>query len=121
MLSEEEWRDQADARAVRNPARRKDTERPFTSALNDEKREGMYHCAGCDLPVYSSATKFDSGTGWPSFYEAEAECRSHQAGSGQAVIRAPKFTAAAAAAISAISLMTGRRRPASVTASTASR
>jgi len=44
------------------------TERPFSSALNDEHRRGTFHCAGCDLPLYSSETKFDSGTGWPSFY-----------------------------------------------------
>lgn len=49
------------------------TERPFTSPLNDEKRKGMFHCAGCDLPAYSSETKFDSGTGWPSFWQAEAD------------------------------------------------
>ncbi|EKF20673.1 peptide-methionine (R)-S-oxide reductase MsrB [Nitratireductor pacificus] len=46
------------------------TERAFTSPLNEEKRAGLFHCAGCDLPVYSSETKFDSGTGWPSFWEA---------------------------------------------------
>lgn len=50
--------------------RHEDTEAPFTSALNDEKRKGIFHCAGCDLPVYSSETKFESGTGWPSFWEA---------------------------------------------------
>jgi peptide-methionine (R)-S-oxide reductase len=44
------------------------TERPFSSALNDEHRRGVFQCAGCDLPVYRSETKFDSGTGWPSFY-----------------------------------------------------
>lgn len=49
--------------------RHEDTERPFTSALNDEKRDGVFHCAGCDLPAYESATKYDSGTGWPSFYK----------------------------------------------------
>ncbi|MFK7903172.1 MAG: peptide-methionine (R)-S-oxide reductase MsrB [Nitratireductor sp.] len=49
--------------------RQEATERPFTSPLNDEKREGNFHCQGCDLPVYASATKFDSGTGWPSFYQ----------------------------------------------------
>ncbi|MEW7007871.1 peptide-methionine (R)-S-oxide reductase MsrB [Lentilitoribacter sp. EG35] len=49
--------------------RHEDTERAFTSALNDEKRVGVFHCAGCDLPAYDSATKFDSGTGWPSFYQ----------------------------------------------------
>lgn len=45
------------------------TERKFSSPLNDEKRAGLYHCAGCDLPVYSSETKYDSKTGWPSFYD----------------------------------------------------
>ena len=49
------------------------TERAFSSPLNDEKREGMFHCAGCDLAVYSSAKKYDSGTGWPSFWEAEPD------------------------------------------------
>lgn len=44
------------------------TERAFTSPLNDEKRKGIFHCAGCDLPVYTSEMKFDSGTGWPSFF-----------------------------------------------------
>lgn len=46
------------------------TERAGSSPLNNEKRKGVFHCAGCDLPLYSSETKFDSGTGWPSFYEA---------------------------------------------------
>jgi peptide-methionine (R)-S-oxide reductase len=46
------------------------TERAFTSPLNDNKAAGLYHCAGCDLPLYSSETKYDSGTGWPSFWAA---------------------------------------------------
>ena len=45
------------------------TERAYTSPLNDEKRRGTYVCAGCSNKLYSSATKFDSGTGWPSFYQ----------------------------------------------------
>ena len=44
------------------------TERPFSSALNDEKRAGVYLCAACDLPLFTSEMKFDSGTGWPSFF-----------------------------------------------------
>jgi peptide-methionine (R)-S-oxide reductase len=50
--------------------RQEGTERPFTSPLNDEHRHGMFACAGCGLNVYSSETKFESHTGWPSFYEA---------------------------------------------------
>ncbi len=45
------------------------TERSFTSPLNDEKRAGIFTCGGCGLPLFSSETKFKSGTGWPSFYE----------------------------------------------------
>lgn len=50
--------------------RREGTERAFTSPLNDEKRAGQFLCRGCDLPLYDAAHKFDSGTGWPSFWQA---------------------------------------------------
>jgi peptide-methionine (R)-S-oxide reductase len=46
------------------------TEAPYSSALNDEHRPGVFSCAGCALHLYSSDTKFDSGTGWPSFWKA---------------------------------------------------
>jgi peptide-methionine (R)-S-oxide reductase len=45
------------------------TERPFTSPLNNEHRKGVFTCAGCDLELFPSTYKFDSGTGWPSFYD----------------------------------------------------
>jgi peptide-methionine (R)-S-oxide reductase len=48
--------------------RHEGTERPFTSALLNEHRPGTFGCAGCDLPLYSAKTKFESGTGWPSFW-----------------------------------------------------
>ena len=48
--------------------RREGTERPFSSPLNEEKRKGTYACAGCELPLFTSDMKFDSGTGWPSFF-----------------------------------------------------
>ncbi len=69
MKTQEEWREvltEDQFKVLRLEA----TERAFTSPLNNEKREGLFHCAGCDLPVYSSKAKFDSGTGWPSFYES---------------------------------------------------
>ena len=46
------------------------TERPFSSELNKEKRKGFYHCANCEAKLFASTSKFDSGTGWPSFTEA---------------------------------------------------
>jgi peptide-methionine (R)-S-oxide reductase len=49
--------------------RHEDTEPPFTSPLNKEHRKGIFACAGCALDLYSSDTKFDSGTGWPSFWK----------------------------------------------------
>jgi peptide-methionine (R)-S-oxide reductase len=66
-LADAEWRKRltADQYAV---LRREGTESPFTSPLNAEKRKGTYHCAGCDLALFTSDMKFDSGTGWPSFF-----------------------------------------------------
>ncbi len=46
------------------------TERPWSSPLNQEQREGIFHCAGCGTPLFTSAMKFDSGSGWPSFFQA---------------------------------------------------
>ncbi|WP_321502972.1 peptide-methionine (R)-S-oxide reductase MsrB [Breoghania sp.] len=64
--SEAEWRKRLTPEQFA-VLRQEETERPFTSPLNDEKREGFFHCAGCDLALFSSADKFESGTGWPSF------------------------------------------------------
>ena len=67
VLSDDQWRAKlsADQYAV---LRREGTERPFTSPLLHEGRKGIFACAGCDLDLFSSDTKFDSGTGWPSFW-----------------------------------------------------
>jgi peptide-methionine (R)-S-oxide reductase len=68
-LPDAEWRKRLTA-AQYDVLRREGTERPFTSALNNEKRKGTFQCAGCDLPLFASDMKFESGTGWPSFFTA---------------------------------------------------
>lgn len=66
-LSDAEWRRRLSAPEYA-VLRGHGTERAGTSPLDREKRTGSFACAGCDLPLFSSKTKFDSGTGWPSFY-----------------------------------------------------
>jgi peptide-methionine (R)-S-oxide reductase len=66
-LSRDEWRERLDGLAF-DVLRKEATERAWTSELNDEKRRGIFVCAGCDLPLFTSDMKFDSGTGWPSFF-----------------------------------------------------
>jgi peptide-methionine (R)-S-oxide reductase len=67
-LTDAEWRKRLSPASYQT-LRHEATERPFTSPLNKEHRKGVFSCAGCALPLYSSATKFDSGTGWPSFWK----------------------------------------------------
>ncbi|MCP5129144.1 MAG: peptide-methionine (R)-S-oxide reductase MsrB [Pseudomonadales bacterium] len=66
-LSNEQWRERLTG-AQYDVLREDGTERAFSSKLNDEKRAGIFICAGCELPLFSSAMKYDSGTGWPSFF-----------------------------------------------------
>lgn len=66
-LSEEQWAEKLDPEAYR-VLREKGTERAFTGEYHDEKSPGTYRCAGCGQPLFDSDTKFESGTGWPSFY-----------------------------------------------------
>ena len=66
-LSDEEWQKRLTP-AQYDVLRREGTERAGTSPLNGEKRKGTYVCAGCDLPLFKSETKYESGTGWPSFF-----------------------------------------------------
>ncbi len=68
QLSEAAWKERLSPAAFA-VLRREGTERPFSSPLNNEKRAGTYVCAGCRLPLFASTTKFDSGTGWPSFWQ----------------------------------------------------
>ena len=115
--TEAEWR--ASLRTTQFAVlRQEDTERPGTSPLLNEKRKGTFHCAGCDLPVYPSETKYESGTGWPSFWDSLPDAIGIKEDNSLFMART-ECTAAAAAGISAISSMTARSRPANVTASTA--
>lgn len=65
--TDDQWRQELTAEQYR-VLRQEGTERAFTSPLNDEKRDGMFVCAGCGKALFSAETKFDSGTGWPSFH-----------------------------------------------------
>ena len=68
-LTDDQWRRRLTPQQYR-VLRKAGTEPSHTSALNHETRNGIYHCAGCDLALFSSDTKYDSGTGWPSFFQA---------------------------------------------------
>tara|TARA_B100001029_G_scaffold26882_1_gene19231 strand:+ start:367 stop:861 length:495 start_codon:yes stop_codon:yes gene_type:complete len=68
-LSNEEWKSKLSPESY-YILREEGTERAFSSPLNNEKRKGIFYCAGCNLALFSSDTKFDSGTGWPSFWDS---------------------------------------------------
>ena len=68
-LSKEEWKSRLSPESY-YILREEGTERAFSSELNNEKRKGVFHCAGCDLPLFLSDKKYDSGTGWPSFSDS---------------------------------------------------
>ena len=68
QLSRDEWKQRLTPEAFA-VLRKEATERAFTSPLNDEKRDGIYACAGCGYELFSSDKKFESGTGWPSFFD----------------------------------------------------
>jgi len=69
VLSDDKWKERLSPEAY-YVLREAGTERPFSSPLDDEKRSGIFKCAGCDKALFSSEHKYDSQTGWPSFYKA---------------------------------------------------
>lgn len=66
-LTDAQWRARLTPEQY-NVLRQEGTERPGSSPLNHEKRRGRFHCAGCELPLFASSMKYESGTGWPSFF-----------------------------------------------------
>lgn len=71
QLSDRDWKERLkDKGEAFDVLRREATERPWSSPLNDEKRDGVFSCAGCGYDLFTAAQKFDSGTGWPSFFDA---------------------------------------------------
>ena len=66
--SDAEWQKELDP-MQHHVLRKHGTERPFSSPLNNEKRAGTFHCAGCGEPLFDSSTKYESGSGWPSFWQ----------------------------------------------------
>jgi peptide-methionine (R)-S-oxide reductase len=86
--TDSEWREELTPEQY-EVLRRQGTEPPFTGKYWNVKDDGMYHCAGCGAPLFSADTKFESGTGWPSFYEpATAEAVELETDTSHGMIRA---------------------------------
>lgn len=92
--TDDEWRELLDEQSY-HVLREKGTERAFTGRYNGEKRKGMYRCKGCGAPLFASDTKYDSGSGWPSFYEpAEAANVREESDSSHGMVRTEVLCAA---------------------------
>ncbi len=117
--TEAKWREQL-TREQYDVLRRKGTERPFSGEYVDTKDDGTYRCAGCGAELFSSETKFDSGTGWPSFTDPAVAANVELHADNGLFMRRTEVTCRAAAATSAMSSPTDRT-DATATASTLSR
>ena len=114
MMSDAAWKQKLGPAAY-NVLRREGTERPYSSPLNDEHRSGVFSCKGCAQPLFSSKTKFESGTGWPSFWAPLPRAVATESDRSLMMERV-EVIAAVAAGIWAMSSTTGRSRRASATA-----
>ena len=91
-LAEADWRKRLSPAAFA-VLREADTERPFSSPLLAEKRRGTFHCAGCNHPLFASSTKFESGTGWPSFWAALPGAVGYQSDRAYGMVRTEEHCA----------------------------
>ena len=114
-LSDAEWRQRLSAEQDKI-MRSHGTERACTSPLNAEKRQGVYHCAGCEQALFNTSAKFESGTGWPSFYQPVSEDAVATTEDRATGCCGSRCIAATAAATSAMSSPTARPRPGCATA-----
>ncbi len=108
--TEDEWRKELGPKysILREAA----TERPWSGALLDEKREGVYTCAACGNELFKSGAKFESGSGWPSFFESvNPDAVELRTDTSLGMQRAPRCSAPTAAPTSATSSTTRTRRP----------
>jgi peptide-methionine (R)-S-oxide reductase len=92
-LTEEQWRERLSPEQYRI-LREKGTERAFTGKYVDEKREGTYRCAGCGTPLFDAKTKYDSGSGWPSFTAPVGDSVAEQRDSSHGMVRTEVLCAA---------------------------
>ena len=113
--TEEEWQDQLTPEQYR-VTRMKGTERPFSGEYYDNKEEGIYRCVACDAPLFSSDTKYDSGSGWPSFWAPLDESNVETEEDRSLFMRRTRSTARSAAPTRGTSSRTDRPPRASATA-----
>ena len=116
VKSEAEWRDQLTAEQY-YVTREHGTERAFTGRLDKHYEDGTYHCICCDTALFSSETKFNSGSGWPSFYDKLGGDAVGESEDTSLLCGEPRSIARGVRPILVMSFLTGRRRPAFATVS----
>ena len=115
VRTDAQWRAQLSAQSF-DVTRRAGTEQPFTGALWNQHAAGLYHCVCCETPLFDSRTKFESGTGWPSFWQPISKYNVLKARTTACACGAPRCPAGAATPTSGTYSMTARSPPGCATA-----